>query len=91
MGTDTKVIEARRRVVAILEELRVAGLITYQLSTDDLTGPEPHLDVYAERDALGWQAPPDLSEAARRVWDQMRDGRIQNAVALFDAAKRGQV
>ena len=89
--TDPKVIETRRRVVAVLEELRVAGLITYQLSTDDLAGPEPHLDVFAERDALGRQAPRGLSEAARRVWDQMRDGRIQNAVALFDAAKRGQI
>lgn len=88
---DPKLIDARRRVVAILEELRLAGLITYQLSTDDLTGPEPHLDVYAERDALGQQAPVDLSAGARRVWDQMRDGRIQNAAALFDAAKRGQV
>jgi hypothetical protein len=82
---------ARRRVVAILEELRVAGLITYQLSTDDLTGPEPHMDVYAERDALGRQAPPDLSEAALHVWDQMRDGQIQNAVGLFDAVRRGQI
>ncbi|MBZ5619905.1 MAG: hypothetical protein LAQ69_14460 [Acidobacteriia bacterium] len=88
---DPKLIEARRRVVAILEELRLAGLITYQLSTDDLTGPEPHLDVYAERVALGQQVPVDLSAGARRVWDQMRDGRIQNAAALFDAAKRGQV
>lgn len=89
--TDPKVIEARRRVVGTLEELRGAGLITYQLSTEDLTGTEPHLDVYAERDALGRQAPAGLSDAARRVWDQMRDGRIQNAAALFDAAKRGQI
>jgi hypothetical protein len=89
--TDPKVIEARRRVVAILEELRAAGLVTYRLSTEDLTGHEPHIDIYAERDALERQAPHDLSEAARRVWDQMRDGRIQNAVALFDAVKRGQI
>jgi len=41
--------------------------------------------------ARGRQPPPDLSDAARWVWDQMRDGRIQNAVALFDAAKRGLV
>ena len=47
------------------------------------------MDIYAERDALGRQAPRGLSESARRVWDQMRVGRIQNAVALFDAAKRG--
>ena len=42
-------------------------------------------------EALGRDGPEALSDDARRVWDQMRNGRIQNTVALFDAAKRGQV
>jgi hypothetical protein len=36
---------------------------------------------------FGRQAPPDLSRAARRVREQMRNCRIQNAAALFDAAR----
>jgi hypothetical protein len=48
-------------------------------------------EVFAERAALGRQAPSELSESARRVWDQMRDGRIQNAVACSRTPSGGLV
>lgn len=75
-STDAKRLKRDGAWAPTLEELRATGLITYRLSTEDLTGPEPHLDVYAERDTLDRQAPSDLSEGARLAWDQMREGRI---------------
>jgi len=88
---DDKTIEGRKRLVSILEELRIAGLLRYQLSTQDLTGPEPHLDIFAEKGAVARQAPADLSDHARRVWEWLRTGKVQSAVAFFDAVRKGAV
>ena len=85
---DPKTVEARLRVVEVLEELEVAGLLTYTLSTHDLTGPEPQVEIFAKRDAVKRRAPATLSAIAQNVWEELRSGRMQEMVALTDAIKR---
>lgn len=71
--TDPKILEGRRRVLVILDELRVAGLISYSLAPPEIDGPEPHLEVWADRGALNRSAwGLAVSTEAARIWDALR-------------------
>jgi len=58
------------------------------LSTHDLTGPEPQVEIFAKRDAAKRRVPATLSAIAQNVWEELRSGRMQEMVALTDAIKR---
>ena len=64
---EQNVVESRRRVLAILDELRFAGLLSFSLAPPYIDGPEPQLEVWADREALKTTAfGTDVSlEAAR--------------------------
>jgi hypothetical protein len=78
-----RTIEGRRRVVALLDELRSAGFVRYKLTPPEIEGPEPHLDVLAERDDLNRSAwGMGVSAEAARMWDLLRGGVFQIAPSL---------
>lgn len=80
---DEKIIEGRRRVVAILDELRSVGLLRYRLTPPEINGPEPHLDILADREALDRSAwGVGVSREAARMWDLLRGGVFQIAPSL---------
>lgn len=86
---DPKLLEGRRRVLAILDELRAANLISYSLTPPDIeTEKEPHLEVFA-RAMLGEPAPPTVSLRAATIWDLLRRGKMHAAMVLFNAMKIG--
>lgn len=68
-------VEARRRAVALLKELREAGLLEYSLSSEVLDGPEPHVEVWSSREQLGREAPVTVSPLARKLWEHWRAER----------------
>jgi len=80
---DPKVLEGRGRVVAILDELRSVGLLRYSLTPPEIDGPEPHLEVWAERDALNRCAfGLGVSHEAAWLWDLLCAGTFQVAPSL---------
>ncbi len=82
-GAVERTVEGRRRVVALLDELRSAGFLRYKLTPPDIVGPEPHLDVWAERDDLNRSAwGMGVSAEAARMWDLLRGAVFQIAPSL---------
>lgn len=82
-GADERTTEGRRRVVALLDELRSAGFLRYKLTPPEIDGPEPHLDVWAERDDLNRSAwGMGASGEAARMWDLLRGGVFLIAPSL---------
>ncbi len=80
---DARIIEGRRRVVAILDELRSVGLLRYRLTPPEIDGPEPHLDVWTERENLNKCAyGMGVSREAAYMWDLVCDGSLQVALSL---------
>lgn len=67
-------IAARRRAVALLDELEAAGLIEVRLSSRDLGGPEPKPEIRSRPGALACILDPTLSDAAARLWELLRNG-----------------
>ena len=81
--TNTSTIEGRRRVLSILDELRGAGLLSFSLTPPNIEGPEPHLEVWADRGELDQSAwGMGVSPEAARIWDAFREGRFQVAPSL---------
>jgi len=75
---EQNVVESRRRVLAILDELRFAGLLSFSLEPPNIDGPEPHLEVWADREALNrsaWELA--ISAEAARIWDMLRAGTFR--------------
>ncbi len=90
--TGEQIIEGQRRVVAILDELRSAGLLRYKLTPPVLDGPEPHLEVWAERDDINRSAWGLIGPEAARIWDLLRAGVFQVAMstqAIFNVLEAG--
>jgi hypothetical protein len=80
---DQTILESRRRVIAILDELRSVGLLRYKLTPPEINGPEPHLDLWADRDAVDRSAwGLGVSREAARMWDMLRAGDFQIAPSL---------
>ncbi len=83
---DAKILEGRRRVVAILDELRSVGLLRYKLTPPEIDGPEPHLDVWADREALNLCAyGMGVSHEAAYVWDLLCAGTFRVAPPSLQA------
>lgn len=81
--TDSKILEGRRRVLAILDELRFAGLLSFSLTPPQIDGPEPHLEVWADRDNLNRSAwGLGVSPEAARMWELLRAGTFSVAPSL---------
>ena len=75
---EENVVESRRRVLAILDELRFVGLLSFSLAPPHLDGPEPHLEVWAGREALNRSAwGLAVSPEAARIWDLLRAGAFR--------------
>jgi len=66
-------IARRREVVAVLDELAAAGLITYEISSEALDGPEPEVRVSAEVEMLNEPLPAGLSREAAAMWQTLVD------------------
>ena len=81
--TDPKLLEGRRRVLAMLDDLRRVGLLRYSLAPPEIDGPEPHLEVWADRDALNRSAwGMAVSTEAARIWDALRAGTFRVSPSL---------
>ena len=85
---EDNVVESRRRALAVLDELRLAGLLSFSLAPPYIDGPEPHLEVWADREALNRSAwGLAISPEAARIWDLLRAGTFRvspSITALFD-------
>jgi glycine/D-amino acid oxidase-like deaminating enzyme len=73
-------VAQRRRTVELLDELHAAGLIEYRLSSEELDGPEPHLEIWARPGSLWLKSDERLSPAASRLWDVLRGAGVQEFV-----------
>lgn len=83
MPIDEETLEGRKRVVAVLDELRSVGLLRYTLTPPVLDGPEPHLDVWAGKDEVDRSAwGLGVSREAAYMWDLMRGGTFNIARSL---------
>ena len=83
MPIDERILDGRRRVIAVLDELRSLGLLRYTLTPPVLDGPEPHLDVWAGRDEVDRSAwGLGVSREAAYMWDLMRGGTFNIAPSL---------
>ena len=81
--TDPKILDDRRRVLAILDDLRRVGLLRYSITPPEIDGPEPHLEVWADRDALNRSAwGLVVSTEAARIWDALRAGTFRVSPSL---------
>ena len=81
--TDPKILEGRRRVLAILDDQRSVGLLRYSITPPEIDGPEPHLEVRADRDALNRSAwGLAVGTEAARIWDALRAGTFRVSPSL---------
>ena len=76
MTDSERKIAGRQRAVRVLDELAAAGLIRYTLSSRDLSGPEPHLDITAQAAKLNEPLPAGLSAEAVAMWVMLTLGRL---------------
>jgi len=77
---ESKILEGRCRMLAILDELRLAGLLSFSLAPADIDGPKPHLEVWADRDNLNRSAwGLGVSAEAARIWELLRAGTFSVA------------
>jgi hypothetical protein len=81
---DADILEGRRRVLAILDELRFAGLLSFSLTPPEIDGPEPHLEVWTDKGMLNQSAwgLGGVSATAARIWDLLRAGTFKIAPSL---------
>lgn len=83
MPIDQTIIDGRRRVVAMLDELCLAGLLSFSLTPPEIEGPEPHLEVWADKETLDRSAWGEaVSNEAAGMWELLRNGRFRIAPSL---------